>query len=194
MKKKAWLCLALSLSLLLVFAGGCDRDDANNPTPDNNTPGNNDTNNPGNGTDNTGNNTNTPNENGTTGDTTASDHMTTLRGLFGKTEEELVKAFGEGTVRREGETVTGREYTMNILGEDMPVYVAFDKDGNVASADASLPDADEERWNKALTDEYGDAVMDDNDKPQWIKDGTIYAIENENDKLILRLTRDIANG
>lgn len=190
MKKKATLCLALSLAFLLLFAGGCSRDDNKEPntggngTPGNNEPGNNEPGNKEPGTD--GNNT--PDDK----DSTAKDHMTTLRGLIGKADDELVKAFGEGEAVVENAITTGRRYTMNILGEEMPVHVALDEQGNIVSADAELPDVDEERWNKTLTDEFGDpqtpegAEAADN-RPQWIKDGTIYAIEKANDKLALRI-------
>lgn len=186
MKKKTTLCLALSVVLLLLFAGGCNRTDNKEPnTGGNGTPGNNETEN---GNNNTPGDTNTPGGNGST----AEDHMGTLRGLIGKADDELVKAFGEGEAVVENAITTGRRYTMNILGEEMPVHVALDEQGNIVSADAELPDVDEERWNKALTDEFGEPKTPEgadaaDSRPQWIKDGTIYAIEKANDKLALRI-------
>ena len=186
MKKKAILCLALSLTLLL-FAAGCSRDDDNTTgTNDNNTNNNNTSdnvdNNTGNNADNTG-NTTQPGE----GNETASDNMSTLRGLIGRADDELVKAFGEGEAVVEDALTTGRRYTMNILGEDMPVHVALDENGNVVSANAELPDDDEDRWNKTLTETFGDPETVD-DRPQWVKDGTIYSIQKANDKLGLMIT------
>ena len=186
MKKKTTLCLALSFVLLLLLAGGCNRTDNKEPNTDGNgTPGNNV---PGNGDNNTPDGTDAPGGNGST----AEDHMGTLRGLIGKADDELVKAFGEGEAVVENAITTGRRYTMNILGEEMPVHVALDEQGNIVSADAELPDVDEERWNKALTDEFGDPQTPEgadaaDNRPQWIKDGTIYAIEKANDKLALRI-------
>lgn len=110
-----------------------------------------------------------------------------MRGLIGKADDELIKAFGEGEAVVEDALTTGRRYTMNLLGEDMPVHVALDKDGKVVSANAELPDSDEDRWNKALTDAFGDPETVD-DRPQWIKDGMIYSIQKANDKLALMIT------
>ena len=76
---------------------------------------------------------------------------------------------------------------MNILGEDMPVHVALDENGNVVSANAELPDDDEDRWNKTLTETFGAPETVD-DRPQWVKDGTIYSIQKANDKLGLMIT------
>ena len=47
------------------------------------------------------------------GNETASDNMTTLRGLIGRADDELVKAFGEGEAVVEDALTTGRRYTMN---------------------------------------------------------------------------------
>ena len=76
---------------------------------------------------------------------------------------------------------------MNILGEDMPVHVALDENGNVVSANAELPDDDEDRWNKTLTETFGAPETVD-DRPQSVKDGTIYSIQKANDKLGLMIT------
>lgn len=174
MKKKAILCLTLSAVLLLLFAAGCSSEEDKKPPADDN--GMQDDNTPGDDT------TNDKENGGETSD----DPMTTLRGLVGKADEDLVKAFGEGEAVMENAVTTGRRYTMNILGEEMPVHVMLDEKGNVLSADAELPDADEERWNREMTDMFGEPGMD-NDRPQWVKDGMIYAIEKENDRLLLRM-------
>lgn len=189
MKKKAILCLVLSLALLL-FAAGCSREDDKTTGTNDNTNNNNTSDNTNN---NTGNDTNTPGDTmpGEGGET-AQDNMTTLRGLIGRADDELVKAFGEGEAVVEDALTTGRRYTMNILGKDMPVHVALDENGNVVSANAELPDTDEERWNKALTDTFGDPETVD-DRPRWVKDGTIYSIEKANDKLALMIAGKTAN-
>ena len=168
MRKKTTLCLVLSLALLLVFAGGCGRD---KNTDKNNTAGSGNT---GSGSMNPNSGVTQPpaDENNTAGDVTpdgsaptvpdngglVNSAMTTLGGLFGKAEDALIGAFGEGEAVIEGDRTTGRRYTMNILGEEMPVHVKLDDNGNIISADAELPHSDEQRWNQALTDEFGDPI------------------------------------
>ena len=198
MKRKTTLCLVLSIVLVLLLAGGCGRGDHKKPntsstpgssTPGSSTPGNSA---PGNST--PGDAPGKGDDDSQSGGETDIDPMTTLRGLIGKAEAELVRAFGEGEAVVENAVTKGRRYTLKLLGEEMPVYVVLDEKGSVLSAEAELPDADEARWSKALTEAFGEpktadgAAGSQDNRPQWVKDGAVYAIQKANDKLALRIT------